>query len=524
MKTKVLGVLVLVFATLSCIKEEALEQPVNPEDERFAEFDPVVRFGLDTYMGGDQTKTEYAGDDKTVLVLDKATAKKVRYERINWNALDPADLRVPNYLMGFQYFQDVVQIKSEEDFTHGNKQSVSYYVTEAKGRSNVTEGRYDYADATPFSGSDDDVFYWSREGAAATSDRYFYAVYPNHEYLSGRYSLLTKYDLDKATHTVTVAGSINKKEGVDSDKADAPCRRQHIVRVEDRTIGTHKSREYYPDMSNAFMYAAAKIRGADAGYKKVELRFKPLYSAIKLIVSGRDEGARTYRLKRVDLRTDMHAGGGEYRADLNRDDKRSPLGGSFETTYTVGADGYTGDFTPITSVDDTLHRLFIEIPRDERMVLGRDTVKLTFLVTPVVYKYLVVDYTFEYLKGSELDPSDPGYLNPADESNWLIPENVVEEHRYLALQQPGTKGSGVFGDGGWFELPAANKLYVRSNVPRIQYFFSVEAQSFFPRTYNSTVRTPVPGGDNHWLAPDFYSVVSYRDSAGIKQPLKWSDK
>ena len=515
MKTKVLGVLILLFAILSCIKEEALEQPVDGGEERFAEFDPVVRFGLDTYMGDLETKTEYAGDDKTVVVLDKATATKVRYERINWNALDPADPRVPNYLtgLGFQYLQDVVQIQSEEDFTHGNKKSVSYFVTEAKGRSNVTEGRYDYADAAPFSGADDDVFYWSREGTTATSDRYFYAVYPNYEYLSGRYSLLTKFDLDKATHTVTVAGSINKRNAVDLEES----RRQHIVRVEDRTIGTYKSREYYPDMSNAFMYAAVKVPGADAGYKKVDLRFKPLYSAIKLIVSGRDAGAKAYRLKRVDLRTDMHNNGtAEYRTDLNPDDKGTPLGGAFETTYTVGADGYTGDFTPIapTAVTDTLKRLFIEIPQDERMVLGNDTVKVTFLVTPVKHQYLVVDYTFEFMK----DPA----------KGWTDPDNVVEEHRYLALQQPGTKGSGVFGDGGWFELPAANKLYVRSNVPRIQYYFSVEAQSFFPRTYNNNdeggklpVRVPVPGGDNHWLAPDFYSVVSYRDSAGIKQPLKW---
>ena len=520
MKTKVFGVLVLLLATFSCVKENEQEmQPVDGGEERFAEFDPVVRFGLDTYMGDLETKTEYAGDDKTVVVLDKATATKVRYERINWNAMDPGDLRVPNYLTGFQYQQDVVQIKSEEDFTLNNEKSVSYLVTEAKGRSNVTEGRYDYADAAPFSGSDDDFFYWSREGAAAKKDRYFYAVYPNRESLSGRYSLLTKFDLDN-THTVTVAGSINKKEGMDSDKADAPCRRQHIVRVEDRTIGTYKSREYYPDMSNAFMYAAVKVPGADAGYKKVDLRFKPLYSAIKLIVSGRDAGAKAYRLKRVDLRTDMHNNGtAEYRTDLNPDDKGTPLGGAFETTYTVGADGYTGDFTPIshTAVTDTLKRLFIEIPETERMVLGNDTVKVTFLVTPVKHQYLVVDYTFEFMK----DPA----------KGWTDPDNVVEEHRYLTLQQPGTKGSGVFGDGGWFELPAANKLYVRSNVPRIQYFFSVEAQSFFPRTYNNNdeggklpVRVPVPGGNDHWLAPDFYSVVSYRDSAGTLQPLKWKVK
>ena len=40
------------LATLSCVKEKEHELQPEQGEERFAEFDPVVRFGLDTYMGG----------------------------------------------------------------------------------------------------------------------------------------------------------------------------------------------------------------------------------------------------------------------------------------------------------------------------------------------------------------------------------------------------------------------------------------------------------------------------------------
>ena len=86
MKSKVLGVLLVLFAAFSCVKETAPEQPVENQPERLTEYDPVVRFGLETYMGGDEeTKTIYAGEDEYDLVFDEALGKYIRYERINWN-------------------------------------------------------------------------------------------------------------------------------------------------------------------------------------------------------------------------------------------------------------------------------------------------------------------------------------------------------------------------------------------------------------------------------------------------------
>ncbi len=117
MKTKVLGVLILLFAILSCIKEEALEQPVDGGEERFAEFDPVVRFSLDTYMGGADdneplTKTTYAGENETYVI------ENVRYERINWN-WDPSATGPENKV-------DTVRIWSKDVFTKNNKLLADY--------------------------------------------------------------------------------------------------------------------------------------------------------------------------------------------------------------------------------------------------------------------------------------------------------------------------------------------------------------------------------------------------------------
>ena len=507
---KWIPVLAALLAAFSCVKEEAPNMPSGMSEERFSQYDPVVRFGLETYMGGSapETKTTYAGDDKTILY------KGVRYERINWNAKADAT-----------HIQDIVQIKSQTDFTpSGSKKTANYKVVAVKGRTNPTDNsREDVADTEPITSGEE--FYWS----ASDDKHYFYAVYPTSDVSVRATTKITSFDIDEsagtdpATHVARVSASINKKDPTSAATIEE-SRRQRYLTLVATPGGTGTAYEYMPDMTNAFMYAAAAMPGADAGYSRVPLRFKPLYSAVKLIITGGDDGARKYRLKRVDLRTDLHNNGAlPYRSDLNPVDKGTPLGGAFSTSFKVGADGQTGTFEDIevTDVTDTLKRLFIEIPDYERVVLGTDTVKVTFLLTPVKHKYFTVDYTFEYLKGSELDPSDPKYLDPSDPSNWTNPANIEVEHRYLNLQQAGSKGVDMFDEAGWYELLAANKLYVRSSVPRIQYYFNVEAQSFFPRTYNLADRTPVPGGSGHYQAPDFYSVVSYRDSAGIYQPLKW---
>ena len=122
MKTKVFGVLVLLLATFSCVKENERELQPEQGEERFAEYDPVVRFGLDTYMGGADdneplTKTTYAGDDKTI-VLDN-----VRYERINWNAKLPSEISGDEALT---YTRDLVQIHAEPGQEFGPNKNLLY--------------------------------------------------------------------------------------------------------------------------------------------------------------------------------------------------------------------------------------------------------------------------------------------------------------------------------------------------------------------------------------------------------------
>ena len=533
----------MLLAAFSCMKEEALEQPVDGGEERFAEFDPVVRFGLDTYMGGADdgeplTKTTYAGDDKTI-VLDN-----VRYERINWNA------KLPSEITGAEastYTRDLVQIHAESGQEFGSNKNLlygNYYATEIKGVTNPdTDVRRDAADATPASGSESDNFYWS----ASKDARRFYAVYPSPDvetYKNDYYALapgsrLTPagFSVDGSEHKATVAASINKRPRPYPEEVDAddPSREQKYLWVNK----TPSCYEYMPNMRHAYMYAAAVMPGADAGYKKVPLRFKPLYSAVKLIVTARDAGAKKYRLKRVDLRTDLHNNGSKpNRADLNDDGVGTALGGSFSTYFKADAtSGTTADFAkidpasdPNTALSDTLKRLFIDIDPDDRIVLGDNVLKLTFLVLPIEQKVMTVDYTFEFLKGSELDTTDPDYLDPTVDANWIAnPTKIVEVHRYLSLQDR-TK---IFKDpdgslNSWYTLDPATKLYVKSNVPAIEYVFKVEAQSFFPRNLEQTVmgheysRVPrKPGESDQWVVEDFYSVVSYRDSSGVLQPLKW---
>ena len=518
----------ILFASLSCVKEESQDQPVDGGEERFAEFDPVVRFGLDTYMGGADdneplTKTTYAGDDKTIVL------NKVRYERINWNVWNSSLLTKPDD----PGYPDAIQIISQTNFTpKNNKNSVSYWVEEISGFTNPGDNsREDRANAKP--GSPDDNFYWSRPAGSKDTDKhYFYAVYPTPESSVRPSTKVTRFDLDTsdsdpANHVAYIEGSINKRD--DSD-LEASRQQKYLDRISytDGLLGNGQTcYEYLPDMKNAYLYAAAVMPGADAGYKKVPLRFKPLYSAIKLIVTARDAGAKNYRLKRVDLRTDLHNNGAkEGRRDLNEDGVGTALGGSFSTYFKADAtSGTTADFAPIdpaadtkTTLADTLKRLFIDIDPDDRKVLGDDVLKLTFLVLPIEQRVMTVEYTFEYMKD--------------DTKGWADPENVVEVHRYLSLQdktdQSANNKHNEFSDKDWYPLDPATKLYVKSNIPEILYYFDVIMQGDLPRTWKDGSTKPTPKSSREdfttkdfFEAKDFYAVISYRDSSGFKQPLRW---
>ena len=448
---------------LSCTKEQEGAEPVARGD-----YDPMVRFGLETYVGADEpaTKTTYAGDDQTYVL------NSLRYERINWN-VDASDPYI-----------DVVQVKSETEFTKKNAKTVDYKAVKIEGRTNKTGTKESEADTAPESGDVNDNLYW----AAHKDDRYFYAVYPSPN-MTG--SKAENFNIDASTHTATVEGSISPNtSGAESD------REQPYIKIigTPGTPGSPSSIEYLPDMTNAYMYAAAKVEGADAGYKKVPLRFKPLFSAVKLMITARDAGAKNYRLKKVELRTDLHCTEAYLR--LNPQGTGTALGGKFKATFGLNGSS-TGDFAiAATDVTDTLKRLTINILDTDRCLLNEDTLKVTFLTLPVEQKYLVVDYTFEYY-----DTLD---------AKWK------DVRRFLTLQDRNK----IFKDEGWYELQKARKLYVRSGIPQIQYFFEVQAQGNLPRTWDPSTSTMNTSG-THYLAENFYSVKSYRDSSNVKQPLKW---
>lgn len=446
---------------LSCTKEQEGAEPVVRGD-----YDPMVHFGLETYVGADEpaTKTAYAGDDKTILL------NSVRYERIDWDVTADPDV-------------DVVQILSEQDFTKYDKKEADYKAKKIEGRTNNSTTNEDVADTEPY---DDDVkkaFYWS----AIKEDRYFYAVYPSPNTMCVPNSKAKNFAIKSAsTHTATVEGEIPGNQPYKGIKTTGTP----------GLSGSPASIEYLPDMTNAYMYAAAKVDKADAGYDKVPLRFKPLFSAVKLIVTARDAGAKNYRLKKVELRTDLHYNDVYLRPG---NPNGTALGGKFKAKFGLESSGNsTGDFTvdPLNDVTDPLQRLTIDIPEADRYLLNEDTLKVTFLALPIEQQYMVVDYTFEYQDAT-------GAWN--------------EVRRFLSLQDRKM----IFKDEGWYKLQKARKLYVRSGVPEIEYHFEVQSQSFLPRVWRNNCPAETVGGSNVFLAQDFYSVVSYRDSSGVLQPLKW---
>ena len=462
----------------SCTKE--LEQGM-PESVR-GDYDPVVRFGLETYVGADEplTKTTYAGDDQTYLL------NSVRYERINWNVKEPTSPTDPPV--------DVVQIKSENVFTKNNQTAVDYKAVKIPGRTNQDGTKDSEADTAPVSGDVKDNLYWN----PSDQDRYFYAVYPSPNVTGATVrNFNLNSSLNSSSHTATVEGEIPAIQPYSSVEVSS---------------GSPAVIEYMPNMANAYMYAAAVVPDAEAGYKKVPLRFKPLFSAVKLIITARDDGMKRYRLKKVELRTDLHYNDVYLR--LNPENKGTALGGKFKAEFKADAAGSTENFTLVGAVSDTCKRLTINIPEADRKVLNDDTFKLTFLALPIDQQYMTVDYTFECLVDDSLDPNDPA--NWPAEGSPDRDKKVTTIRRFLTLQDR----EKIFKDDGWYTLEKAHKLYVRSGVPEIEYFFDVQAQGNLPRTWDPSTSTK-DASDTYYLAENFYSVKSYRDSSGVKQPLEW---
>ena len=187
---------ILALATLALAFSCTREAPLSEPQDMPGEYDPVVRFGLETYMGPDNaTKTTYAGDDQTILL------SSVRYERINWN-VDPSATDVSTKA-------DTVRVLAEENFTKNNQKTVDYKPVKIVGVTNQTGSITSESDAAPISGSDKDNLYWT----VSDKPRYFYAVYPSPQGRPSTYKpVVTISDPNTTEHSLTVSGTIPRDQ------------------------------------------------------------------------------------------------------------------------------------------------------------------------------------------------------------------------------------------------------------------------------------------------------------------------
>ncbi|MBQ9660022.1 MAG: hypothetical protein IJV37_01980 [Bacteroidales bacterium] len=403
-------------ALLSGCVKETLDQP-----DTLGKYDPVVHFGLGTAEetgNTPDTKTAYSG-----------TVGTDKVEQINWTA------------------GDQVRIISNESMTADGKTSADYTVDLSLGAANGI------ADAKPV--VEGETLYWND----ASRKHYFFSLYPAPQ---------TNAATGAATEDITMDAS-GEKAVVQGTIPDV----QTYTSIQETDItGGGKEYEFLPDMSKAYMAAAACVAPENAGTQKVTLKYTPLFTAFRFSFYAADDKAKKYTVTRVELRSDPQEGhnlSGVFTADLEYDASQKS-GSRFTVTDTTAA----------------RRSVAFEIPASEQRELGTDRISFTLLTLPVEQKHLTVDITF-------LDGNDSNNVR----------------HRRLHMQNKGT--------GVWYAVPATNKLYVNSGLQDIQYYFEV--------TQNLKDEFDVSGTS---LA-EYYTVRSYReydDRSGngttIKQPVNWT--
>lgn len=360
------------------------------EDASFVK-DDKVHFGVSTFQGT-FTKTAYSGE-----VVGG-------YERIDWKT-DGTDR---------------IRIISNVGVTKSGDKKADYIVV-PNAKTNQAGLQKSEAEADPAVAGKD--LYWQY----SSSDHYFFGMYP-----------VPASDADFAL------GAEGKTAVI---KGTVPSVQVPLARVSTPS-GGNTIYEYPPDMSNAYMYASAQVGGSSVGAKKVELLFKPLFTAFKFVIKAGDTASMDYKLKKLTL--------------TSADGIGSDLYGNF--TAEVGLqDALTGE---ILSVGKSSEGRSVSMDLNMSEKLAGNTVIATLLALPVDQTYLTVDLTFEDNAGKT-------------------------RHRKLNLQNKQVSGS------PWVTLKAPRKLVVNMNLTDIEYIFDVtqELAQFHP---------------NGSTEDDYYHVTSYR--------------
>ena len=396
-KIGIIAIVATLVSATSCLEEPGFIAPVADG--------PTIQFGLSTYNSLSSVKTEYSGE----IVGG--------YERINWRV-----------------GEDVIRITSNIGVTKDGSLTADYKVA-ANDSTNVAGRRISEAEAAPEIAGND--LYWN----VSNTDHYFFGLYPkpanatdfiNNSQTDGvtRDSALIKGTIPSLQVPLTTL-AVTEWDGGD------PTKKRY-------------TREYLPDMTDAYMYASARVAGKGVGSTKVPLAFKPLFSAFKFYVTAGDSMTRTCYIDTVRLYT-TRAG--------------AALSGDFEAMVGVATNNRTGDIGRLDTLntDNGVRMILTPAMTD---TLGRDTVVFTLLALPTDHTNLVLDVAFHDKNGDK-------------------------HRRSLFLHNKTTDA--------WYTLPATRKLYVNMSLVDIEYILQV--------TQREDGNTFAVGGEEKL---SYYSVNSYR--------------
>ena len=432
---------------------------VRVEEPELSPLEAQIGFGISTqYDNGPVTKTAYSGSFF-------GTAPD-EYERIDW--VDGDRIRIVS--------APATAFKNG-DYDHDHNGSVGYDPAEVNYadytlKLDKNQNQYSYGKNVTAVGNDNRYLRWKDEDTPS-SDYYFISAYP----LPG-----TK-DKQGTDIGMTMGGSLTVDAGVASTTLGGtiPAAQKY---TECKVDASAKLREFLPDMSYAYMYAGAKVekkyvpvRAADVLARKVDLHYKPLFTAFAFTVAAGSAIAKEYTLQRIELTSEAGTEG-------------SDLTGKFVArVYTKaqadapGTGVGTGDFALTGSPTETGRSIAVEVAAADQAAMGDYTFKFTLFALPVEQKGLTLHLTFKGKMGET--------------------QKLKLPLRIESSTPPGP----------WATVDATRKLYLSMN-PNIVYTFEVEGPRLhFART-----------GDGTEVEKQ-YSVFSYKTVSGVtKKAVKWTAK
>lgn len=375
-----------------------------PETEVEGPRDPLIHFGLSTYPDADEV-------EQSKTVYSGELVGNPKYERINWKV-----------------GTDRVRILSNLAMTKGGAKSADYTVTRSTntGKTGVVTD-----EANAQTTVDNDALYWTD----TDKEHYFFSLYPASDNIT----------LDAGEKTATIAGTVSTVQ-------------TYISR---RPVGDVY--EFDPNMDEAYMYAGTRTLGSE----KVQLQFKPLFSAIKFMLVAGDKPAKDFKIQSLKLTSET-----------------SEVTGDFSAVVNVASTGYTGT-APVTVGANTYKYAQINVADADQEAMGDKSWCFTFLALPVDLTTLTLDVTFA----------------SKDENG----DYTVIRHRKLNLKKRDVVPA------VWYTLGAKRKLYVKANLPEIKYVFDVTQKMEDFQAEGDT-------------KSEFYQITSYRQHYDANGNLDESKK